>query len=66
MMGDYIPEEANLVAAYLSRYYATTVIAPLLPKLLVEHQLSEEYDCTAQSVRAVYFSPLHHSQEEMI
>ena len=65
MKDGYIPGEAIREADRLSHYRAMTVIAPLLPKLLVEHWWSEEYDCTIQSVRAVCFSYLHYSQEEM-
>ena len=56
MLDGYITGEVMRDADRLSRYHATTVIAPLLPKLLVEHWWSEEYDRTIQSVRAVCFS----------
>ena len=42
-------------ADYLSRYHATTIVVPLLPKLLVEYWWSEEYNCTIQSVCATFF-----------
>ena len=52
----YITGEAMRDADRLSRYHATTVIAPLLPKLLVEHWWSKEYDRTIQAARPVRFS----------
>ena len=56
MPDGYIAGEVMRDTDRLSRYCATTVIAPLLPKLLVEHQWSKKYDCTVQSVCAVCFS----------
>ena len=56
MSDGYIAGEVMRVADCLSRYHAATVIAPLLPKLLVEHRWSEEYDRTIQSVHPVCFS----------
>ena len=55
-LGRYIAGEEMRDADCLSHYHATTFIAPLLPKLLVEHRWSEEYDHTIWSVRPVCFS----------
>ena len=51
----YITGEAMRNADRLSRLHAEAVKETLLPRLLVEHWWSKDYDHTIQSVRAVCF-----------
>ena len=52
----YITGEVMRSADRLSRFHAKAVKGPLLPRLLVEHRWSEEYDRTIQAARPVRFS----------
>ena len=52
----YITGEAMRNADRLSRLHAKAVKGPLLPRLLVEHRWSKEYDRTIQAARPVRFS----------
>ena len=53
----YVTGEAMRNADRLSRLHAKAVKGPLLPRLLVEHRWSEEYDRTIQAARPVRFFP---------
>ena len=52
----YIAGEVMRNADCLSRYHAAAVKAPLLPRLLMEHRWSKEYNRTIQAACPVRFS----------